>query len=65
MMEKGNQTDSYANEDISYEKQASILELLRKRPAVYEVCKWEIDPITKKPRKICWIEEPVNALVLS
>ena len=64
-MKKGNLSDSFANENISYEKQASILELLKVRPVLYEVCKWEIDPITKKPRKICWIEEPVNALVLS
>ena len=64
-MEKGNLADSFANENISYEKKTSILELLRIRPVIYEVCKWEIDPITKKPRKICWIEEPVNALVLS
>ena len=64
-MEKGNLADSFANENISYEKQTSILELLRIRPVIYEVCKWEIDPITKKPIKICWIEEPVNALVLS
>ncbi len=64
-MKKGSQTDSFANEAISYEKQSAILELLRQRPVLYEVCKWEIDPITKKPRRICWIEEPVNALVLS
>ncbi len=63
-MEKVSLKDSYSKEGIDHEKQTSILELLKRRPAVYEVCKWEIDPITKKPRKVCWIEEPVNALVL-
>lgn len=32
------------------------------RPTLYEVCEYYIDPITGKPAKRCWIEEPVAAL---
>jgi len=63
-MEKGGLKGGYSNGGVVDDNQKSILDLLQRRPAVYEVCKWEIDPITKKPRKVCWIEELVNALLL-
>ena len=43
---------------------AKILDLLKVRPAVYEVCEWRINEFTGKPEKICYIKEPVNAVML-
>jgi len=37
---------------------SKIADLLKLKPVVYQVCKYEIDPHTGKPRKVCWIEEP-------
>ncbi len=43
---------------------AKIVDLLKVKPVLYQVCKYEIDPATGKPRKFCWIEEPKMALTL-
>ena len=63
MLDQKNQKSQYDKEEIENNTQSTILELLKVKPVLYEVCRWEIDPVTHKPVKKCWITEPVNAPV--
>jgi|GEM_PF-3095507 len=61
MSTKTKQTDSYDNGEIDIVRNSAIIELLKVKPILYEVCEWTIDPITKKPVRKCRVLEPVNA----
>lgn len=60
---KTKQTDYYSKGDETLKNHSAIKDLLRIKPILFEVCKWEIDSVTGKPVKTCWITEPVNAPV--
>jgi len=61
MDSKKKQPEYFSKGDETLKNHSAISDLLKRKPVLYEVCKWEIDPITQKPIKTCWITEPVNA----